>query len=239
MVVPVTALLEICDLALPRTCAGCGQQRVAFCGQCRAELEDALAAVPFEATPTPCPPGFPITWSQAPYDGAVAELLRAFKDSGRGDVGPHLARLLQSALAGLVVGQDTCRQELGSGGSLLVVPMPSRSTSTRARGREPTVELGRRAIGRRRQLTLRRVLRVTRAGRDQAGLSAQERSVNVRGAMRLSRSGRAIVSGRVCVVIDDIVTTGSSLAEARATLLAGGAAEVLGATVAATRRRGG
>ncbi len=235
--VPLAALQEICDLALPRACAGCGEQRVAFCEHCRSELDDALEGEPFEATPTPCPAGFPITWSQTPYDGSIAELLRAFKDSGRGDAGPHLARLLRSALAALVEDEDICRRELGRGRQLVVVPMPSRSTSTRARGREPTVELGRRAVGRTRQLMLRRMLRVARAGRDQAGLNAQERSVNVRGAMRLSRSGRAIVPGRVCVVIDDIVTTGSSLVEARETLLAAGAVEVVAATVAATRRR--
>lgn len=229
--VPLAALQEICDLALPRACAGCGEQRVALCAQCRTELDDALGADPFETTPTPCPAGFPITWSQSPYDGTVAELLRAFKDSGRGDAGPHLARLLRSALAGLIEEEDDCRRELSRGQRLLVVPMPSRSTSTRARGREPTVELARRAVGRTRRLTLRRVLRVARAGRDQAGLNAQERSVNLRGAMRLTASGRAVVAGRVCVVVDDIVTTGSSLVEARATLLAAGAVEVVAATV--------
>lgn len=211
---------------------------MAFCQQCRAELDDALTSEPFEARPVPCPPGFPVTWSQTPYDGAVAEMLRAFKDSGRSDAGPHLARLLRSALAALVADEETCRQVLGAGGRLLVVPMPSRSTSTRARGREPTVELGRRAVGHLHQLELRRVLRVAGTGRDQAGLTAHERSTNVLGAMALSGAGRRVVDGRVCVVIDDIVTTGSSLVEARETLCAAGAVEVLAATVAATQRRG-
>jgi predicted amidophosphoribosyltransferase len=237
--VPLAALQEFCDLALPRACAGCGEQRVAFCALCRSELDDALESEPFEATPTPCPAGFPVTWSQAPYDGTVAELLRAFKDSGRGDAGPHLALLLRSALAGLLQEQVDCRRELGHGRQLLVVPMPSRSASTRARGREPTVELARRAVGRTAGLALRRTLRVAHAGRDQAGLTAQERSINVRGAMRLTGAGRALVPGRVCVVVDDIVTTGSSLVEARAALLAGGASEVVAATVAATLRRSG
>jgi predicted amidophosphoribosyltransferase len=235
--VPFTALQELCELALPRACAGCGEQRVAFCEQCRAELDDALEAEPFRTSPTPCPPGFPATWSQVPYDGPIAELLRVFKDSGRGDAAPHLARLLRSALAGLLAVEDVCHAELARGRPLLVVPMPSRSTSTRARGREPTVELARRVVGRTRHLPVRRVLRVARSRRDQAGLSAQERTVNLRGAMRVTGSGRAIVSGRVCVVLDDIVTTGSSLVEARATLLAAGALEVVAATVAATQRR--
>ncbi|MGN6415280.1 ComF family protein [Flexivirga sp.] len=233
------ALHAIGDLALPRSCAGCDASGVALCRRCRAALADALAEPAFVARPRPCPPGFPATWSQVPYDGVVAALLRAFKDSGRADVGPPLALLLRSALAAAVAHDDGAARALRAGRRLRVVPMPSRASSTRARGREPTLELGRRALARLPPLALRRVLRVASTGRDQAGLSAVERTRNISGAMRLSVAGRRLVAGRVCVVIDDIVTTGSSLAEARAALVDGGAEHVLAATVAATQRHVG
>ncbi|GGB39248.1 hypothetical protein GCM10011492_32530 [Flexivirga endophytica] len=236
---PGAALQAFCDLALPRACAGCDEKRVALCERCLAELREALATPAFAALPSPCPVGFPTTWSQTPYDGAVAQLLRAFKDSGRSDLAPRLAKLLRSAVAGLAEYDESCLAALRSGRQMLVVPMPSRSTSTRARGREPTVELARLAVRGARPLVLCRALRTSAAGRDQAGLTAQERARNMHGAMRLTAIGRARVPGRFCVVVDDIVTTGSSLAEAHATLLDAGAAGVAAATVAATQRYGG
>lgn len=234
----LVALRAFCDLALPRSCAGCGEQGVALCPPCEGELQDALATPAFAARPTPCPAGFPDTCAQAPYDGVVAELLRAFKDAGRGDLGPRLAALLRSSLAGVVIQDESCADAVRAGLPVLVVPMPSRAASVRARGREPTVELARHALRTARPLTLCRALRMSAGGRDQAGLTAGERADNLRGAMRLSATGRARVRGRVCVVVDDIVTTGSSLVEAAATLADGGAAAVVAATVAATQRRG-
>lgn len=237
--VSIGALQAVCDLALPLSCVGCGAARSALCPECDAEVHDLLAGPAFAAVPVPCPEGFPPTWSQTAYDGTVAEMLRAFKDGGRGDAGRHLGRLLRSALAAAVALDSHCCNELVSGRSLIVVPMPSRSSAIRERGREPATELARHAVRGARQIAVRRVLRASGTGRDQAGLSAAERSVNVRGRMRLTRAGRRLVTGRTCVVIDDIVTTGSSLTEARAALLAAGASQVLAATVAATQRRGG
>ncbi|HET8970833.1 MAG TPA: phosphoribosyltransferase family protein, partial [Candidatus Nanopelagicales bacterium] len=81
----------------------------------------------------------------------------------------------------------------------------------------------------------RRCRRLRSAGRraDQTGLDAAGRAANLRAAMRWS--GR-VPAGPV-VLVDDIVTTGATLAEAaRAVRVAGGT--VLGAAVvAATARR--
>jgi len=230
------ALQAICDLALPRACAGCGAAGCTFCADCRDELAAACAAAAFAARPDPCPAGYPPTWSQTPYDGTVAQLLRAFKDSGRRDAGPVLGRLLRSALAALVTDDPECRDALLCGDQLLVCPMPSRPASTRERGRQPAVELARHAVRGTRPFAVHHALRVSGNGRDQAGLGAAERSVNVRGTMRLTAAGRRLVAGRVWVVLDDIVTTGSSLVEARKALLLGGARHVAAATVAATQR---
>jgi predicted amidophosphoribosyltransferase len=230
------ALQAVCDLALPRACAGCGAAGCTLCAQCRDALDAADRSAAFAARPDPCPAGYPPTWSQTTYDGTVARLLRVFKDAGRRDAGPALGRLLRGALAAVVAGDPACRDALLAGEQVLVCPMPSRPASIRGRGREPAVELARHAVRDARPFAVHRLLRVTGNGTDQAGLGAAERSVNVRGTMRLTGSGRRLVTGRVCVVVDDIVTTGSSLVEARKALVAGGAREVTAATVAATQR---
>ncbi|RNI23191.1 ComF family protein [Flexivirga caeni] len=233
------ALQAICDLALPRTCGGCATPGCALCPVCRGALDEIAARVAAPAIPDPCPEGFPPTWSQTAYDGPVAHLVRAHKDHGRRDAGPRLGALLRCALAELLTQDQHCVDALLAGERLLVCPMPSRPAATRERGREPAIELARRATHGVPDLRLGRLLRVSGHRRDQAGLTALQRSANVRGTIALSAAGRRLVPGRVCIVLDDIVTTGSSLAEARNALVSGGARHVVAATITATQRRAG
>jgi predicted amidophosphoribosyltransferase len=154
------------------------------------------------------------------YDGPVARVIAAFKDSGATGAAPALAAALRRTLR--VAADDlTPDPEL----RLLLVPVPSAPGSTRRRGYLPLVVLARAA-----RLPLTRALRHVRDVRDQAGLAAADRAVNLAGAMAADRS----VAGRGVVLLDDVVTTGATLAEAaRAVQEAGG--RVLGAvTLAAT-----
>jgi predicted amidophosphoribosyltransferase len=69
---------------------------------------------------------------------------------------------------------------------------------------------------------------------DQGGLDAAARSRNLAGAM-VARS--ALADAGLVVVVDDVMTTGSTLAEAARALRETGHGQVAGAVVAATRRR--
>lgn len=173
----------------------------------------------------------PRTWAVAAYEGPVAAMLRAYKDDGRADLRAPLAALLRDSVAAAIAG---VAHDVPRGAGLVVVPVPSSGRARRRRGREPLTDLTREALRDGRVAVAATALRVRRV-HDQAGLSAGERARNLGGAMRLRHGIR--LEGAICVVVDDIVTTGATLAEAARVLSAAGAREVVAATVAATRRR--
>lgn len=69
----------------------------------------------------------------------------------------------------------------------------------------------------------------TRETRSQVGLDASQRADNVRGAFRASP---AWVEGRAVLLVDDLFTTGATLAACAEALRGAGAVQVFAATVA-------
>jgi predicted amidophosphoribosyltransferase len=213
------------DLLLGGSCVGCRRPGRSLCRGCLAALPRAA----WPAWPAPVPPGLVTPWTTAPYDGVVREMLLAHKERGVSGLAGPLARMLAGAVAAAV-----------PAGPVLLVPVPSRPGAVRARGRDPLLDVVRRAARLRPGARAMPVLRSRGGVRDQAGLSAVERAANLAGSMwcpttRLRRwSGRP---GQV-VVCDDVLTTGATAREAQRALAAAGVPVSAIATVAATRRRG-
>lgn len=231
------------DLVLPQSCAGCAGAPGLICAGC-ARL---LIGPAWPARPSPAPPGLPPSWAVARYEGAVATMLVTHKERGRaglaGPLGTALARAVLAAATGVgaVPGVNAPEIATGavSGGPLLLVPVPSAPAAVRARGGDPVLRMAMAAAGGLLRDGLRvdcaRLLTQVRRVADQAGLPGAERAANLAGALAVSRP--AAVLRRRVVVVDDVITTGASLAEAARALEAAGA-HVLGvATVAATLRR--
>jgi predicted amidophosphoribosyltransferase len=74
----------------------------------------------------------------------------------------------------------------------------------------------------------------TRRVADQAHLDRQARARNLTGSMVVGASWRAVTRGATCIVVDDVVTTGSTLGEAARALHEAGSAHVVAATCATT-----
>ncbi|MFF5790008.1 ComF family protein [Streptomyces sp. NPDC012693] len=203
---------EIAGLVLPVACGGCGRPRTELCASCAAALTGAEPG-PCRVRPSPEPAGLPVVHAVAPYADAVRELLLAHKERGA----LALARPLGGALARAVEAADG-----GTGGSspapLLLVPVPSSRRSVRARGHDPTRRIALAAAARLRSAGRRArvvpVLRQRRHVADQAGLGARGRLANLSGALEVvPGGGRLLTTGKV-VLVDDLMTTGASLAEA-------------------------
>jgi len=232
-------LLDLADLALPDSCAGCAAPGRALCRGCGSELTGPA----HPAWPTPVPDGLPPPWAVADYAGATRAAVLAHKEEGRRALGVPLGAALATA-AGAAIG-TAAGAAVGTAATpvapVLLVPAPSRPAAVRARGDDPTRRLARLAAAALRRAGVPvRVVPALRGGRglaDQAGLDAGSRAANLAGALRVVPGGERLVAGRAVVVVDDVVTTGATLAECARALRAAGAVVVGAATVAATSRR--
>ncbi|MFI1930901.1 ComF family protein [Streptomyces sp. NPDC020330] len=209
---------ELSGLLLPVACAGCGRPRTELCAACGAALHGTAARL---VRPSPRPPGLPAVYAAAPYENAVRAVLLAHKE--RGALG--LAGVLGRALAG---GVRAWAGRPGGAGPLLLVPVPSARTSTAARGHDPVRRIAAAAARdlRREGLAAEVVplLRQRRKVADQSGLGARQRRANLAGALELTeRGGRLLRHGILghtplrhgtVILVDDLLTTGSTLAEA-------------------------
>jgi predicted amidophosphoribosyltransferase len=175
------------------------------------------------------------------YEGPLAAVVAAYKDDGRRDCAPLLGALLAGALDAVVAHSGAAVDVLARhDGPILAVPVPSSAASRRARGDSPLVALAGHAVSgfAADELVVAEALRPRRRVADQAGLGARERAVNLEQSMVVQRRWEAAVHGAVCVVLDDVLTTGATLVEAARELRSGGAVAVVAATICATQRRG-
>lgn len=151
------------------------------------------------------------------YDGRLRDAVHALKYRGRLALADPLGRALAQLLA----------QDARAATADALVPVPLHPRREAQRGFNQAEELAR-AVGRYLQRPTRRVLVRVRDTPSQTELDEDERRRNVRGAFAVRES----VRGLRLVLVDDVVTTGSTLAECAAVLRAAGAAEVLGVALA-------
>ncbi|MFI5639826.1 ComF family protein [Streptomyces goshikiensis] len=231
---------ELAGLVLPVGCAGCGAGREPLCGGCRAALSGAGAGC---VRPAAAPAGLPAVYAAAAYGGAVRGVVLAHKERGAlplaGALGTALAAAVRTAAPGCA-------------GELVLVPVPSARSRVRARGHDPGRRIALAASARLRRAgvpaRVAPVLRLRRAVADQAGLGARERRANLAGALEVSRGGVELLAtgaavapagrpgglgGPRIVLVDDVVTTGASLAEAARAVRAAGLGPVAAAAVVA------
>jgi ComF family protein len=210
------------DFALPAQCAGCRREGAALCGDCLPALEVRLEAVPGVPIGLPAdipPPLLQLEWC-APFTGVTRRALHALKYDGERRLAP---------LMGAAVARRWARA--GAGGDALV-PVPASPDRVRDRGYDQAALIAAEA-GRRLRLPVLRALERTRATTAQFDLDRAARASNLGGAFRAVDA--VAVEGRWLVLVDDVVTTGATLAACATALLEAGAAGVSAVAVARER----
>ena len=222
---PLAAVASrVADLLLPATCVGCGREGDPVCPGCLPALHVRRDHPPGQAVGIPAELPAPLVQLEwcAPFTGIPRRALLELKYGGE----RRLAEPLGRALA------DRWRAA-GAGGDLLV-PVPVHRDRERERGFNQAALLARVAAG---QLGLSVVdaLVRTHATTRQHGLGRDERSANLAGAFAIVPRAAPALRGRWVVLVDDVVTTGSTLTGCATALVAGGALAV--SAVALARER--
>lgn len=199
------------DLLLPVACGGCGAPSRLLCARCQ-----ALLGTPVVVHPPCCPAGPPV-YALGAYSGRLRAALLAYKERGRRELaiplGGALARGLQR-LPALPVRPG--------GGSIWMVPVPSRRRAAARRGGQHIKLLADRAAavlaGAGTPAAVAPALRMGPGARDSVGLAPVQRQANLAGRVLVARAGLPPPATAV-VLVDDVVTTGATAAACTAALL--------------------
>ncbi len=215
------------DFVYPKRCSGCGARGAWVCPLCFDDLSLYAepwcdrCGIPENSGSCRCsdlPPGIGSCRSVGPYAGWLRSAIVAFKYDDEPARAEHLGDLLAPALASL--SRD-----------IVVSPVPLHPQRERERGYNQSFLVARHAA-RLLHLPLVPLLKRTRATRRQVGLDASDRHANVAGAFEADAtmiSARAIVH---VVLVDDVMTTGSTLGACAATLRQAGVGRVDVVTIA-------
>ena len=185
-----------------------------LCVRCGDTLAPERAAGPECARCRGGPRVLALARSAGAYDGALREILHAFKFHRRRALAAPLAAMVRQAAGDVLASADA------------VVPVPLHPWRALQRGFNQADDLARLL-----DLPVRRALWRTRHRPPQASLPASERHANVDAAFRASPLSRRLRNRRV-VLVDDVMTTGATLEACARVLLDAGVRRVSAVTVA-------
>jgi ComF family protein len=209
------ALETLLDLLFPPRCVGCGRRGAWLCDPCLAAVPRAPAPV----TALGAEAGAGIA-SHA-FAGALRVAIHRLKYKHS----RHLAR----RLAGLLAADFPLLAAAGCPAPDLIVPVPLHPFRERQRGYNQSQLLAVALGGARRLEVSSSALTRLRDTPSQTQLSRTARARNVRDAFA---ADPRLVAGRHVLLIDDVTTTGATLAECARALRVAGATSVYALTVA-------
>lgn len=213
------------SLLYPRRCLFCGKltdDPDGVCAQCRGEIlwPDATACPLCGRRREECacrPEHLPV-WdgcaAVAYYGERVKAGIAAFKFHRRSGAGPGLGKLMAGRVKVIFPGVSFD----------WIIPAPLSRKRLKERGYNQAGLLARKIAGELGAKVLSNALQKDKDTPQQSRLSRRERLLSLRGAFRVKDP--ASVAGKTILLVDDVTTTGATLAECVKTLKKAGAARV-------------
>jgi ComF family protein len=225
-----TAKLAL-DIALPTLCVACREpvDGEGVCAECWAKLSFIeppycpRLGIPFVYDPGPellsmeaiaNPPAYDRARAAVRYDDVARSLVHALKYQDRTDLAPTMGRWMARAGGKLLQEADV----------LIPVPLHWRRGWSRRYNQSGALA---RVIERHSGVRLAsEALRRVRRTEQQIGLSRTQRASNVQGAFKVAPERSGDVAGRRVILIDDVLTSGSTVDACARALLRAKAASV-------------
>jgi ComF family protein len=227
-----SVLRAAADFVYPPCCVGCGRMTNtggALCVECWAGVQFIdrpyceVLGIPFakdhgpgvlSAAAIADPPPFERLRAATVHDGPARKLVHQLKYLDRTDLARLMASWMLRASDGTVAACD------------VIVPVPLHRRRFLARRFNQSAELARHlAVLSGKPFLASTLIRVKPTSR-QVGLSARARRQNVRGAFAIAPGRDADILGKRVVLVDDVYTTGATVAAAARRLKKAGAADV-------------
>jgi ComF family protein len=219
------------NLVLPPLCPACREPVAgqALCAACWAKLHFIAPpycerlGIPFAYDPgqgllsmqaIADPPAYGRARAAVAYDEVARALIHAFKYGDRLDLSPILGRWMAAAGRELVAGADG------------LVPVPLHWRRLWARRFNQSAALAQVIAMETGVPVIHDGLRRVKATVQQVGLTRAQRADNIQGAFRVPTGGKAGVTGRRLILVDDVLTTGATVDGCTRALLRAGASHV-------------
>jgi ComF family protein len=219
------------DLALPQLCPACREpvEGKGLCPACWSKLSFITRpycerlGIPFVYDPGPGilsmeaiadPPAYNRARAAVRFDEVSRALVHGLKYGDRLDLSPMMGRWLYHAGRELLADADA------------LVPVPLHWRRLWARRFNQSAMLAAVISAESGVPVAAGALKRVKATAQQVGLSRTARAANVQGAFRVPKEGKAAVSGRRLVLVDDVLTSGATLEGCARALLRAGAANV-------------
>lgn len=225
-----TPLVSVSRLPVcPECLASLAPIRIAQCVLCGERLAPAQLLIGNGQCQACCeyPPNFDRAVSYGEYQQGLRDLIHLLKYDGVLPAAKPLGKLLAASVEQLRL----CQVDA------LIVPVPLHSSKRRERRFNQSELIARAALKHlppRFELA-RNVIERQRPTRSQVGLDREARIQNMHGAFRVTAPQR--IKGRTVIVLDDVMTTGTTVSECARVLKRAGAEKVFAATVARTLKR--